>query len=142
MVHALPIGYDLSAMGIDEQRARARERAATARTAFSETLDALTDGVSMSRTDLADAVKVDESTLSRYCSGKQEPKIGVAAAIADALGVSLDYMTSGDRRQANKGNVPERRVSLRSVDEGDPLAELAPPARQGARRKRRGTGEP
>jgi transcriptional regulator with XRE-family HTH domain len=41
---------------------------------------------------LAGKVGLSKSSISRILSGAQEPKLGVAAALAKVLGVTLDYL--------------------------------------------------
>ena len=46
----------------------------------------------MNHSELAGALGVSQTTVSRYASGDQEPTIGVAIRIANTLGVTLDEL--------------------------------------------------
>lgn len=46
----------------------------------------------LDQSTLAAKVGLSRSSMSRILSGAQEPKLGVARALATALGVSLDYL--------------------------------------------------
>ena len=56
---------------------------------------------------LADRVGISKSRVSRILSGAQEPKLGLAVALARELGVSLDYLVEeGPERDAAHHCVP------------------------------------
>lgn len=53
---------------------------------------------------LADHIKVAESTMSLYESGKREPDFNTVLKISNYLGVSVDYLLGNDSTiQANRG---------------------------------------
>src|SRR6476619_7106289 len=64
---------------------------------------------------LAARVGVSRSSMSRILSGAQEPKLGVAWAMAKVLGVSLDSLLDSDREQSG------RRFEERSDEEASVL---------------------
>lgn len=51
--------------------------------------------------DLAVAVGVTESALSRYINNEREPKIEVLANIATALDTTVDYLTTGRKPETD-----------------------------------------
>lgn len=51
--------------------------------------------------DLAYAVGVTESALSRYINNEREPKIEVLANLATALDTTVDYLTTGAKSETD-----------------------------------------
>jgi transcriptional regulator with XRE-family HTH domain len=51
----------------------------------------------MSQADLGAAAGVDARQIRRYEAGQSQPALSVAAAIADALGISLGELASNSR---------------------------------------------
>ena len=43
--------------------------------------------------EIADAIDISEASVSRLESGKLKPSLDTIIALADALNVSLDYLT-------------------------------------------------
>lgn len=54
------------------------------------TLASLRLAAGLSQRELGEACGLDQPHVSRYESGKHEPRIGLAAAMADALGIRLE----------------------------------------------------
>jgi len=52
----------------------------------------LLDSNGMSQVELADACNENEMRISRYVRGETEPKASVLSKIADAFGVTADYI--------------------------------------------------
>src|SRR5664279_5777409 len=57
----------------------------------------------LSQADLAQRAGVDRRQIRRYESGETQPNLGVARALAHALGISIDELA---------GDEPTRRVDL------------------------------
>lgn len=51
--------------------------------------------------DLANAVGVTESALSRYINNAREPKLEVLANLATALDTTVDYLTTGAKSETD-----------------------------------------
>lgn len=51
--------------------------------------------------DLAIAVGVTESALSRYINNEREPKLEVLANLATALDTTVDYLTTGTKPETD-----------------------------------------
>ena len=51
--------------------------------------------------DLAIAVGVTESALSRYINNEREPKLEVLANLATALDTTVDYLTTGAKPETD-----------------------------------------
>ncbi|MEM0941022.1 MAG: helix-turn-helix transcriptional regulator [Bacteroidota bacterium] len=61
--------------------------------AFGDRLNELRKKSKFSQEDLAKMAGVYTNVLGRYERGEAKPSIDVASKLADALGVSLDYLT-------------------------------------------------
>lgn len=55
----------------------------------------------ISQKDLAIAVGVTESALSRYINNEREPKLEVLANLATALDTTVDYLTTGAKSETD-----------------------------------------
>ena len=55
----------------------------------------------ISQKDLAIAVGVTESALSRYINNEREPKLEVLANLATALDTTVDYLTTGAKPETD-----------------------------------------
>lgn len=64
----------------------------------------------MSQVDLANATKISRDAISKYERGDAVPSVEYAKRIADALGVSLDYLVSEDDKEEVLDNETIRRV--------------------------------
>lgn len=62
------------------------------KTPFDYTIDKLLKENGLKQKDLADAIGVSESSISKYRSGERIPKVDVLTKIADYFGVSTDYL--------------------------------------------------
>ena len=51
----------------------------------------------MKQKELARRIKVSEITMSRYCSGAQQPKMDVIQDMASILNTSVQWLLSGGR---------------------------------------------
>ena len=51
--------------------------------------------------DLAIAVGVTESALSRYINNEREPKLEILANLATALDTTVDYLTTGAKPETD-----------------------------------------
>lgn len=51
--------------------------------------------------DLANAVGVTESALSRYINNEREPKLEVLANLATVLDTTVDYLTTGAKPETD-----------------------------------------
>lgn len=51
--------------------------------------------------DLANAIGVTESALSRYINNEREPKLEVLANLATALDTTVDYLTTGAKPETD-----------------------------------------
>ncbi len=59
---------------------------------FAHSLLALLEKRGMKQIDLSRLSGIPQSAISAYCSGKNDPSLSKAVAIADVLGVSLDEL--------------------------------------------------
>ena len=53
----------------------------------------------LSQAKLANALGLSASTIAMYEQGRREPSISIIVALADALGVTIDYLLTGRSRQ-------------------------------------------
>ena len=63
--------------------------------AIGHTIVALAARRGMTLDDVSEASGVNLSTLYRIVAGTQDPKLSTAAAVADALGVTLNQLAAG-----------------------------------------------
>ena len=49
----------------------------------------------MSQAELARCLQISPSTVGMYEQGRREPSVDMLAAIAEALGVSIDFLVTG-----------------------------------------------
>ena len=68
---------------------------------FKERLSSLSNKKNYSQEELAELIGISRSTLQEYLEGKSTPKLSVARRLAQALGVSLDYLFLGDEYISN-----------------------------------------
>ena len=59
---------------------------------FSERMKAAIDALNVSQKYLAEQIGVTEVTMSRYINGQRMPKAPVLSKIAEALGVTIDWL--------------------------------------------------
>lgn len=79
----------------------------------------------LTQEELAKMVGINRVTLSRYETEERSIKVGVLAAIADALDVPIDYLVRGKEKEPS----PERRERLEGAA-GDALSTLSPEAKK------------
>lgn len=79
--------------------------------------------------EIAATLHVNRNTVSSWELDRTEPKASQAVQLADLLGVSLDWLLRGERRDEDPGVAPRSRWDSRrrgeSRREGD-LAEVVP----------------
>ena len=59
---------------------------------FSERMKAAIDALNISQKYLAEQIGVTEVTMSRYINGQRMPKAPILSKIAEALGVTIDWL--------------------------------------------------
>ncbi|MDN5277920.1 MAG: hypothetical protein PWR01_1885 [Clostridiales bacterium] len=59
---------------------------------FIKRLQELLDERDMTQRELAERIGVTEVTISRYIKGERKPRIDTVGKIAEAFGVSIDYL--------------------------------------------------
>lgn len=69
---------------------------------FEQVLSQLRKQKKLSQEELAKAVGVHANVLGRYERGEAKPSIDIATNIAQALGVSLDFLTGKEEQQTDK----------------------------------------
>jgi transcriptional regulator with XRE-family HTH domain len=70
---------------------------------FSEVIRQRRTDLGLSQSDLAGAVGVDKRQIRRYEAGEQQPVLGIAVAIANALGISLSELAGLPSQQVDLG---------------------------------------
>lgn len=70
---------------------------------YTEKLQKLCALRGLDQSELANRVGLSKSSISRILSGAQEPKLRLAYDLANALGVTLDYLV-GDSPEASGGD--------------------------------------
>lgn len=73
----------------------------------------------MSQEQLAKALKATPTTIGRYERDEVKPSIEVAVKIAQALEVSLDYLTGYSKNAIKDKKMIERINTILSLDEKD-----------------------
>ena len=87
---------------------------------FAATLREIMKSKGVSRRWLADAAGTNESTISRYLKGSNQPEISIVSRVAKALGVSVDHLCGLTNLAAPKESMPaELRVLLRCYERAD-----------------------
>jgi len=64
---------------------------------YGERLRWLRDAKRMTQSDLAEAARVSRPAIAQYEVDAKVPTVLVAERIADALGVTIDFMVKGER---------------------------------------------
>ena len=80
-------------------------------TMFATRTKMLMDKKKLNQKDLSKLSKVSESSLCRYLKGEIMPRMDVVANVANALGVSQEYLLGGD----NNSNQESPYVETRTV---------------------------
>jgi len=75
---------------------------------FSERLRQLRVLKKMSQEDLGDIIGVNYNHVGRYERGESRPSADKLKAMAEALGVSTDYLINGDTENAARVNLEDR----------------------------------
>ena len=65
---------------------------------FCERLKRLLKSAGLSQKELAEKIGCTEVTVSRYIAGERVPKATIVVKIANALGVSVDYLIGNESR--------------------------------------------
>ncbi|VXC58279.1 Helix-turn-helix [Chryseobacterium sp. 8AT] len=80
-------------------------------------ITALRDKNSFSQSDLADKSEVSRVMIGKYERGEAIPSVDAAKKIADALGVSLDYLVGGTNQVSFDKRTVERIKDLEQLEE-------------------------
>ena len=67
--------------------------------------------------DIAESAKISPQMVSAYEKQERKPSIEVAAALADALGVSLDYLCGLEIKKAGVQNISNYADAIRHISE-------------------------
>ena len=78
---------------------------------FSEKVQKIMNEHNLSQKQLSEMTHISEASLSRYISGRLEPRIDVVLSIAKALGVEPTELLS-DFKQNNKKDVYQETLSI------------------------------
>lgn len=78
---------------------------------YSERLRSALKARNMKAVELADQIGASRSLISNYVTGRREPRYDTSVRIADALGVSVDYLL-GRSDSMHKTNISEVAESL------------------------------
>ena len=65
---------------------------------FGERLRQCRKAAGLTQEDLAEICKTTKQNISRYETSQREPQLDTAAVIANALGVSLEYLWNGKEK--------------------------------------------
>lgn len=71
-------------------------------TLFAKRLQALRKGRDWSQPELGKAIGTSGAIIGRYERGEMTPSIDVARKLADALGVTLDYLVAEEEQRESK----------------------------------------
>lgn len=71
----------------------------------------------MSQKELAEAAEVSSQAVSAYEKQKQKPSIEVAAALAEKLGVSLDYLCGIEKKESPAPRIVNYADAVRHIAE-------------------------
>lgn len=77
---------------------------------FSEKITKLKKLKNLSQVDLAETTGISRDAISKYERGDSVPSVEYAKRIADALGVSLDYLVSDDDKEEVLDNDTVKRI--------------------------------
>lgn len=80
--------------------------------AFSQRLKQAMDKQKVTQIDLASATGLGKSSISQYLSGKNIPKFKTMTAIADALNVSVDWLSGENDGSGHTGRITVERAAL------------------------------
>lgn len=72
----------------------------------------------ISQEELSKKIGVHQNVIGRYERGEAKPSIEIASAIADVLGVSLDYLTGKTDFMADE-TITERIITIQKLPEQD-----------------------
>jgi transcriptional regulator with XRE-family HTH domain len=87
---------------------------------FADRLKQLRKQRDLSQAQLADAVGVHQNHIGRYERGESQPSADALRRLADALGVSTDYLIEGTSDEAAKARFEDRDL-LRQFQEVERL---------------------
>lgn len=91
---------------------------------FGSTIVQLRKDKGLSRDDLAKAVGTSSAIIGRYERGEITPSVEVAAKMADALDVSLDYLVGASSVVVKDKKMMHRLELLQQLQEEDRVALL------------------
>jgi transcriptional regulator with XRE-family HTH domain len=89
---------------------------------FAERLKQLRQQKKLSQTELAEIVGLHYNHIGRYERGVSRPAADALKRLADALGVTTDYLIDGTTEQAAKASFADREL-LRQFQEVEKLSE-------------------
>ena len=79
-------------------------------TGFAERLKLLRIQKGLSQTELAKVINMHNTHISRYERGESKPSSSALKALADALGVSTDYLYDGNEEDAAVADFSDRKL--------------------------------
>lgn len=85
---------------------------------FEKRLSELRKAKKISQGDLAKLVEVHTNVMGRYERGEAKPSIDIAVKLADALGVSVDYLTGKSDLQLDQ-NIINKILTLQKLPQKD-----------------------
>lgn len=108
------MGYEVKAVEEDpvQRSARIEQMEEEMAQRFADSLNDLLVTSGMTNRQFSYLTDLDQSQISKYRNGKMLPSVAKAAVIAEALGVSLDFMLRGERRERDEGPVRSERRRL------------------------------
>jgi transcriptional regulator with XRE-family HTH domain len=86
---------------------------------FGKRIIAIRKEKNMSQDELAKKLNATPTTIGRYERDEVKPSIEMASKIADALGVSLDYLTGRSENDFKDKKMIDRFNSILSLNEED-----------------------
>ena len=79
---------------------------------FAERLEALRKQQRLSQTELGEKIGIHFTHISRYERGLTVPAADTLRRLADALGVSVDYLMNGTAQEAARAHFEDRELLL------------------------------
>lgn len=91
---------------------KTQRQKSTAPTGFTERLEQLRRQQKLSQTELGKKIGIHFAHISRYERGITMPAAATLRRLAEALGVSVDYLINGTTQEAAKANFHDRELLL------------------------------